>query len=158
VNVACNGSNINPVALNLLNKKSANGTYLIPTPQRYSTDTNGNPVGLSSYSIPAHFSEDQFMVNTAWVITAKHTLSERYFYSNDPQNLPFSTCSCTPGNGSTPTFNSQVAVLKLTSALNAHLLNEALISLHPQLWSSTDASELTYDQIGMTARATPPIR
>jgi Carboxypeptidase regulatory-like domain len=155
VNVACNGSNVNPVALNLLNKKIANGTYLIPTPQRYSTDTNGNPVGLSSYSIPAHFSEDQFMVNTDWVITAKHTLSERYFYSNDPQNLPFSTCSCTPGNGLTPTFNSQVAVLKLTSALNGHLLNEALIGYIRSYGRLQTQANLTADQIGMTAPSDP---
>jgi Carboxypeptidase regulatory-like domain len=155
VNVACNGSNINPVALNLLNQKIANGTYLIPTPQRLSTDTNGNPVGLSSYSIPARFTEDQFMVNTDYVLSAKHTLSERYFYSNDPQNLPFSTCSCTPGNGLTPTFNSQVAVLKLTSALNAHFLNEALVGYIRSYGRLNTQANLAFDQIGMTAPSDP---
>jgi hypothetical protein len=155
VNVACNGSNISPVALNLLNKKIANGTYLIPTPQRISTDTNGNPVGLSSYSIPARFTEDQFMVNADYILTAKHTISERYFYSNDPQNLPFSTCSCTPGNGLTPTFNSQVAVLKLTSAMNAHFLNEALIGYIRSYGRLNTQANLTYDQIGMTAPSDP---
>jgi hypothetical protein len=155
VNVACNGSNINPVALNLLNQKIANGTYLIPTPQRLSTDTNGNPVGLSSYSIPARFTEDQFMVNTDYVLSAKHTLSERYFYSNDPQNLPFSTCSCTPGNGLTPTFNSQVAVLKLTSALNAHFLNEALVGYIRSYGRLNTQANLTFDKIGMTAPSDP---
>jgi Carboxypeptidase regulatory-like domain len=155
VNVACNGSNISPVALNLLNQKIANGTYLIPTPQRLSTDTNGNPVGLSSYSIPARFTEDQFMVNTDYILSAKHTLSERYFYSNDPQNLPFSTCSCTPGNGLTPTFNSQVGVLKLTSALNAHFLNEALVAYIRSYGRLQTQANLTYDQIGMTAPSDP---
>jgi hypothetical protein len=155
VNVACNGSNISPVALNLLNQKIANGTYLIPTPQRLSTDTNGNPVGLSSYSIPARFTEDQFMVNTDYVLSAKHTFSERYFYSNDPQNLPFSTCSCTPGNGLTPTFNSQVAVLKLTSALNAHFLNEALVGYIRSYGRLNTQANLTFDKIGMTAPSDP---
>jgi hypothetical protein len=155
VNVACNGSNINPVALNLLNQKLANGTYLIPTPQRLSTDTNGNPVGLSSYSIPARFTEDQFMVNTDYVLSAKHTISERYFYSSDPQNLPFSTCSCTPGNGLTPTFNSQVAVLKLTSALNAHFLNEALVGYIRSYGRLNTQANLTFDKIGMTAPSDP---
>jgi hypothetical protein len=155
VNVACNGSNISPVALNLLNQKIANGTYLIPTPQRLSTDTNGNPVGLSSFSIPARFTEDQFMVNTDYILSAKHTLSERYFYSNDPQNLPFSTCSCTPGNGLTPTFNSQVGVLKLTSALNAHFLNEALVAYIRSYGRLQTQANLTFDQIGMSAPSDP---
>ncbi len=155
VNVACDGSNISPVALNLLHQKIANGTYLIPTPQSYGIDANGNPVGSSSFSIPSHFSEDQFMVNTDWVISAKHTLSERYFYSNDPQNLPFSTCSCTPGNGLTPTFNSQVAVLKLTSALNPHFLNEALIGYIRSYGRLQTQANLTYNQIGMTAPSDP---
>jgi DNA-binding NarL/FixJ family response regulator len=95
------------------------------------------------------------MVNTDWVITAKHTLSESYFYSNDPQNLPFSTCACTPGNGLTPTFNSQVAVLKLTSALNGYLLNEALIGYIRSYGRLQTQANLTYDQTEMTAPSDP---
>jgi hypothetical protein len=50
--VACAGSNINPVAWNLLRQKVANGTYLIPTPQRYTT-VSGIRVGQSTFSIPS---------------------------------------------------------------------------------------------------------
>ena len=155
VGVACDGSNINPVSLNLLHKKIANGTYLIPTPQRYSTDTNGNPIGLSTFSIPSHYSEDQFLVNTDYIVTAKHTLSQRYFYSNQPQNQPFSNTTNTPGNGVTPTFNSQLAVLKLTSALNAHFLNEGLVGYIRSTGRLTTQANLTFDQIGMTAPSDP---
>src|SRR5882724_7661567 len=72
VQVACDGSNINPVALNLLNSKLPNGTYLIPTPQEV---TSG--VGFSSFSLPGHFSEDQYLINGDYVISAKHRLAER---------------------------------------------------------------------------------
>ena len=153
--VLCDGSNINPVALNLLNQKIANGTYLIPTPQRASTDTNGNPVGLSSYSIASRYTEDQFMVNTDYLLTAKHTLSQRYFYSHQPQNLPFSTCSCTPGNGLTPTFGNHVAIVKLTSALNSRLLNEGLIGYIRSSGVLQTQANLTASQIGMTAPSDP---
>ncbi len=37
----------------------------------------------------SHYSEDQFMVNTDYVMSMKHTFSQRYFYSNQPQNQPF---------------------------------------------------------------------
>jgi len=154
-NVACDGSNINPVALNLLNQKIANGTYLIPSPQRFSTDTNGNRVGLSTFSIPSHYSEDQFMVNTDYILSPKHTLSQRYFYSNQPQNQPFSSSTNTPGNGVTPTFNSQVAVMKLTSAVTPHLLNEGLVGYIRNTGRLQTQANLTFDQIGMTAPSDP---
>src|SRR6202046_337913 len=127
VEVACNGSNINPVALNLLNQKIANGTYLIPTPQRSTIDSHGNPIGQSTFSIPSTYNEDQYMINTDYVLSAKHTLSERYFYANYPENQPLATAGNPPGNGVGTIFNDQVALLKLTSALNAHFLNEALV-------------------------------
>jgi hypothetical protein len=153
--VACDGSNINPVALKLLNQKIANGTYLIPTPQRVGVDSNGNPAGFSTFSIPSHYKEDQFLVNTDYILSQKHTFSQRYFYSNQPQNQPFSSQANTPGNGVTPTFNSQVAVLKLTSALNGHLLNEALVGYIRNTGRLQTQANLTYDQIGMTAPSDP---
>lgn len=126
--VACNGSNVNPVALKLLQAKIANGTYLIPTPQSIGLDTNGNPIGSSTFSLPSHYSEDQFMVNLDYVLSSKHTLAERYFFSNDPEDQPFSSTADTPGNGVTPTFRNQVGIVKLTSALTPHFLNEGLVS------------------------------
>ncbi len=153
--VACNGSNINPVALNLLRQKIANDTYLIPTPQRIGTDTNGNPVGFSTFSIPSHYSEDQFLVNTDYLFSQKHTLSQRYFYSLQPQNQPFSSTTNTPGNGVSPTFNNQLAVLKLTSALSSHFLNEGLIAYIRSVGRLQTQANLTFDQIGMTAPSDP---
>ena len=49
------GSNINPVALALLNFKFPNGSYAIPSPP--------TGVGDLTYSIPASYREDQFGVN-----------------------------------------------------------------------------------------------
>jgi hypothetical protein len=154
VTVACNGSNINPVALNLLRQKIANGTYLIPTPQRLST-VGGNLVGLSTFSIPSHYSEDQFLINTDYLLTPKHTFSQRYFYSRQPQDQPFSSTTNTPGNGVTPNFNSQVAVLKLTSALSSRFLNEALIGYIRSVGRLQTQANLTFDQIGMSAPSDP---
>jgi hypothetical protein len=155
VEVACNGSNINPVALNLLNQKIANGTYLIPTPQRSTIDSHGNPIGQSTFSIPSTYNEDQYMINTDYVLSAKHTLSERYFYANYPENQPLATAGNPPGNGVATIFNDQVALLKLTSALNAHFLNEGLVAYIRSSGHLQTQSILTYDQIGMTAPSDP---
>ncbi|WP_232298939.1 TonB-dependent receptor [Granulicella tundricola] len=155
VNVACNGSNINPVALNLLNQKLPNGTYLIPTPQRLLTDSNGNPIGQSTFSIPSTYFETQYMINTDYTISPKNTLSERYFYANYPEDQPLGTAGDTPGNGVSTVFNDQIGLLKLTSALTPHLLNEALVAYIRSSGHLQTESTLTASQIGMTAPSDP---
>ena len=143
------------MALNLLNQKIANGTYLIPTPQRTTIDTNGNPIGISTFSIPSTYNENQYMVNIDYLVSSKNTISERYFYSNYPEDEPFSTAGDTPGNGVGTIFNDQVALLKLTSAVNTHFLNEALAGYIRSSGHLQTQSTLTASQIGMTAPSDP---
>jgi len=147
--VACDGSNINPVALKLLNVKIPNGTFLIPTPQ---TITNG--VGLSVFSLPGRFTEDQFLVNTDYVISAKHRLTERYFYARAPQDIPFSQCffntPCTPGSDQGAQFQNHVASLKLTSVLSNALVNEAAVDYSRNRGILTSGSKITDTSLGIT--------
>jgi hypothetical protein len=63
VSVAANGSNINPVALQLLNLKLPDGSYLIPTPQVINPSLPLASQGLSTISNPCHFIENQFVPN-----------------------------------------------------------------------------------------------
>jgi Carboxypeptidase regulatory-like domain len=153
VQVACDGSNINPVALQLLNTKLPNGTFLIPTPQRITTDSSGNLAGFSAFSLPGHFTEDQVLVNTDYVVSAKHRLSERYFYARDPQNKPFSNCftvACTPGSGLKSEFKNYVASLKLTSTLSNSFVNEALVNFTRNTGVLTSESKISDQSLGIT--------
>ncbi len=148
VQVACNGSNINPVALKLLSVKLPNGTFLIPTPQKI---TNG--VGFSAYSLPGHFDEDQFLINTDFVLSNTHRLAQRYFYSRAPQVAPFSTCffvACTPGSAQDASFRNHLASLKLTSAFSAGLVNEALVSFSRNTGVLTSASNIQDQDLGIS--------
>jgi hypothetical protein len=147
--VACDGSTINPVAISLLQKKLPDGSYVIPTPQNYVTNSQGVPAGTSSFSIPAYFREDQFLVNTDYVINAKHTISERYFYSYDPEVLPFNG-NTLPGYGAAVTFKNHNATLKLTSLLTNNLVNEARIG-YTRIWGDNNSLNLfPGSDIGMT--------
>jgi hypothetical protein len=147
--VACDGSNINIVALNLLNTKIPNGTFLIPTPQ---TITNNQ--GFSAYSLPGRFTEDQFLINGDYVISAKHRLAERYFYARAPQNVPFSQCffstPCTPGSDQGAKFNNHVASLKLTSLLSNALVNEAMVDYSRNRGVLVSGSKITDESLGIT--------
>jgi Carboxypeptidase regulatory-like domain/TonB dependent receptor len=149
VQVACNGSNISPVALALLQKTLPDGSYVIPTPQNVSMTSQGALIGQSSFSIPADFREDQFLINTDYVINAKNTLSERYFYSYDPETLPFNG-DTVPGYGANVIFKNHNATLKLTTLLTNNLVNEARVG-YTRVWGHNTSQNLfPSSDIGMT--------
>jgi hypothetical protein len=148
--LACNGSNINPVALTLLQMKLPDGTYLIPTPQRILT--SGRNTGLGSYSIslPSTFHENHYLANVDDAISAKKNLSGRVLISGVHQVRSLSApYGLNPGPqfvpGSPHGFRPRdyVASLRLTSILTSNIVNEA--------WVAYTQS----DSIG-DSRGTPP--
>jgi hypothetical protein len=150
------GSNINPVALALLNFKLPNGNFLIPSPQTIDPSKPFASQGFSAFSEPCQFDEDQLLFNLDYTGLPKSHLSTRFFFSNDSQQVTF------PGNGlnfagNMPGFaspgDSQFAVFSLAHNYvfnNAHL-NEARIGYvrtststqahSPFAWSAVGASE-----------------
>jgi hypothetical protein len=111
VAVAPDGSNINPVALALLNMKLPNGTYAIPTPQ---TILPGG-IGESTYSFPGRYREDQFTVNLDHNFRPADQLVARFFYSKDNTDQPFTPFASTvPGWGTT--FDAANLIFTLSEA------------------------------------------
>ena len=122
--VACDGSNINPVAIKLLQAKNPDGSYFIPS----SALPGQNQTGVT-YSDPARDTEHQGMINLDYLLSQKHTLVSRYFISDEPQTIPFACANCLPGTLSTNEYGYQDGVLKLTSVLTPNLVNEARASV-----------------------------
>jgi len=69
--VACDGSNINPVALNILNIQLDDGRYFFP-----SSGTSG--YRQTTFSSPAIYNGDQEVANGDYVLNSKHTLSAAF--------------------------------------------------------------------------------
>ncbi len=144
--VACDGSNINPVAMNILRLKLPNGQYYIPSP------TTSGPV---SYSIPAIYKEHQGMGNWDYVVNSKNTLSGRYFYSSDPTVAPFPgglgfPSPNVPGNPVSWTFAGHNASLKLTSTLTDTVVNEARMSYQRYGVLNSNDIPFTGTEVGLT--------
>jgi outer membrane receptor protein involved in Fe transport len=129
--VACDGSNINPVALAILNAKLPNGQFVVPSPQITLPNSGPDasdqlPQGQSTYATPAHYSEDQFSVNLDHVLSRKNTLSERFFYSRAPTMEPFSPNAANlPGWGTNQLDRNTMLVLADTHVLNPNMVNIA---------------------------------
>ncbi len=123
VGVAANGSNINPVALNLLNARLPNGQYVVPNPQTILS--NGS--GFSTYSLGAHFSEDQYVGDLDYQVNNSNKLAVKTFYSHDPSTIPFSTSAGqnVPGFGESDEKINWNDTLILTSTITPQIVNEA---------------------------------
>ena len=126
--VACDGSNIHPVALALLNFKLSSGQYAIPNPQIAlpSSDPTQLPVGESTYAIPASYREDQYSLNLDHTVTKKNSLAARLFYSRAPTAEAFSpNAANVPGWGTNEVDKNAMGVVSDTQTVNSNLVNVA---------------------------------
>jgi hypothetical protein len=150
--VACNGANINPVAVNILQLKNPDGSYYVPSA------SNGKYQN-ATFSIPARFTEHQAIGNVDYVINSKNTLSWRWFYNNDPTNYSFwcgaSTAggtipgTCLPDTGSAAVTGNRDYVVKLTTVLTNNLVNEARISIQRAVATLGQTVPFTDTQVGI---------
>jgi hypothetical protein len=124
VQVACDGSTINPIAIKMLQ-------YQLPNGQYYLQGSTTGAFQTTNITIPATYREDQGMGNIDWVISPKHTPALRYFDSYAPSFLPLSSSNM-PGYGTYELTNETTALAKLTSILTSSLVNEIPPLLSPR--------------------------
>ena len=120
--IAPDGSNINPIAIALLQAKTADGSYFIP-----SSGTAGFQSGVV-YSIPAYDREYQGMLNLDYILNNKNTFSFRFYRSWEPQSISFSGAAYLPGTPATDPFGYHNMVTRLTTIVNNSLVNELHVS------------------------------
>jgi Carboxypeptidase regulatory-like domain len=138
--LACDGSNISPQSLALLNAKLPNGQYYIP----------GNPSGAYgpvTYSQPATFTEHQLITNVDYVINSKNTLSVKYFWTGDNEFAPLSGTDV-PGTPVTSKYGNINAVARLTTLLTTSLVNELHVAGQRNGQHQSDTTVLTPQSIG----------
>lgn len=97
--IKSDGSNINPAALALLNFKLPDGQFLIPTPQTIDASQPFGSQGVSVFTDPCNFVEDQFLANADYLSSEKSRISVRTFYGSDRKTITF------PGNFFNPVPN-----------------------------------------------------
>src|SRR5271170_641050 len=153
--VACDGSNINPVAVAILNAKLPNGQFAVPSPQVPLPITGPDPsdqfpVGQSTFAPPAHYREDQFTIDLDDTLSDRNTLSGRFFYSRAPTTQPFSpNAANVPGWGTDELNRNTMFVLSDTHVFTSNLVNIARFGYMRYDGLSTVQNPLTAQAIGM---------
>lgn len=126
--VACDGSNISPAALNLLNSRLPNGEFAIPSPQIAlpSSDPTQFPVGQSTFALAGRYNEDQYTANLDQNLSASDSASLRFFFARAPLTLPFSPNAATvPGWGTNELDHNIMTVLSETHIFSSSFINLA---------------------------------
>lgn len=152
--IACDGSNINPVALALLNFRFPNGKFAVPSPQILlpSTDATQIPVGESTFATPATYNEDQYTANIDARISDRNQFTTRFFYSHAPTIEPFSpNAANVPGWGTTELDQNTMLVLAETHQFNPHLINVARFGFMRFDGDSVVANPILASDLGTTS-------
>jgi len=146
VAVAPDGSNINPVALALLNFKLPDGSFAIPSPQTILP----TGIGESTYSVPAKYREDQVTANLDHQLSSRNQLSGRFFYSRQNSTVPFNSFAATvPGFGGGQINRNDDFVLSDTHVFNSNLVNVARFGFIRFDGSLTTINPITGAAVGM---------
>ena len=157
VAVASNGSNISPQALALLNLKLPNGQFAIPSPQTINTAQPLPLQGFSSFSVPATFDEDQFLVNLDYLRSAKTRIAGRFFFADSSQNLslpPSQIAATAPGFPSLTDTRMVNFSLAHTYTFSARLLNQAEVGFHRIASPTIQQEVFKFSDVGIKAPAT----
>lgn len=154
VSIATDGSNINPVALEILNFKVPSGSYLIPSPQTVNSSLPLASQGFSSISSPCPFNEDQFLTNLDANLSKNSTLAIRFLWSNGTMNVSF------PGNGLNGTGNIagfpsdidnrfRVVSASWVRLVQAQLLNDLRFGYTNTLGSTSAQAPFQWSDLGV---------
>jgi len=155
--VACDGSNINPVALKLLQLKLPDGSYLIPTPQRILSSGVNAGLGFSSYSLRSTYDENQYLANITYLVSRKHTLTGRFYYARAKTQRAFGSnflrapeTPPTPGFPVTLDDTNYITSVQLSSVFTTNIANEARMTFTENRSEPTVTGLPSVASVGMT--------
>ncbi len=142
--VAGDGSDINPVAVAMLNLKLPNGTYMIPSPQIAGAGVN------YTASVPSTYNDDQGIVNIDHQFTDNNHLAFKAMIGDQPTYKAFTSAGANvPGFGSTQDFKGRNANLTDTYIFSSSLVNQARFGVSRVLGQVVPQSIFNLSSIGM---------
>jgi hypothetical protein len=151
VAVAPDGSNINPVALNLLSAKNPDGTFVIPSPQTSRSGVNYTAV------VPGHYNEDQFNTNLDFNLRRPDRLSVKFFVSNSNQDVPFFGASV-PGFPALRSYQNRNLAIAETHIFSPQTINQFRFGFSRLAGQGVAGGTLTDQDVGINRFSDPQER
>jgi hypothetical protein len=142
-------SQIDPAALVILQAKSSNGKFIVPTP----TVTDPGQIQILGGNAlisgpPSTFKADQVNGNVDYIFSEKDRLAAKYYFQNDPSASPFAV-SQVLGFQQSLRAGSQVFSLDNTTVLTSNATWEQRIGFIRQFANATTAQQLSPSALGI---------
>ncbi len=148
-------SQIDPVALAIMQAKASNGQYLVPSQNIF------NPDQISSlgYDALEHgpsstFDADQINANLDYNIGDRDRLSGKYYFQHNPSTSPFAV-SQVQGFNQSLNAGSQVFSLDNTTTLNPNMVWEQRLGFIRELAIANTSQALTPSNLGINLLGSP---
>jgi hypothetical protein len=142
-------SQIDPAALVILQAKSSNGKFIVPTP----TVTDPAQIQVLGGNAlisgpPSTFTADQVNGNIDYIFSDKDRLAGKYYFQNDPSASPFAV-SQVLGFQQSLRAGSQVFSLDNTTVLTSNTTWEQRIGFIRQFANATTTQQLSPSALGV---------
>ena len=147
---ACTASDMNPVALNIMNQKAPDGSFFIPSASTTNLSAlQGLGADATIQGSPARFRADQVIGNLDFNFSAQDRLAGKYYYQRDPNTNSFAS-SQLKGFPQTMHAGSQVTSLDNTTILNPNLSWEQRFGFIREVAYAGTSQFLTPSSVGIT--------
>ena len=142
-------SQIDPVAMALLQAKLPNGQFLIPSANVFDVGTINNFGGNAVVQgPPATFKADQVNANIDYLFSTKDRIAAKYYFQNDPSTSPFAV-SQAQGFPQRLQAGSQVVSIENTTVLTPNTTWEQRIGFIRQIANATTSQAFTPSAVGI---------
>lgn len=137
---------VSPIAVSLLNAKTADGSFLIPTPNSASGRYTGAKASI--------FHEEQFNANLDYQVTASNRLTGKFFWVNAPLTLVLPSFlgggPNVPGYGNFQQNNGRLISLQDTHVFSPKTVNEFRAGYNFIRVDATPQEPVTDASVGIT--------
>jgi Carboxypeptidase regulatory-like domain len=144
-----NASQVDPVALAILQAKLPNGQFVVPSASVFNlaqiAALGGN---AEDHAAPSTFNADQVNGNVDYVFSTKDRIAAKYYFQNDPSTSPFAV-SQVQGFNQSLKAGSQVFSLDNTTVLTPNTTWEQRIGFIRQFANAVTAQQFTPNSIGI---------
>ena len=144
-----NVSQVDPVALAILQAKLPNGQFVVPSASKFNLGEiaalGGN---AEDHAPPSTFKADQANGNVDYIFSQKDRIAAKYYFQNDPSTSPFAV-SQVQGFAQTLKAGSQVFSLDNTTVLTPNTTWEQRLGFIRQFANATTAQQFTPSSIGI---------
>ena len=144
---------IDPVALALLNLKTPNGQFLIPS-ENAPIEKSIQPFNSFVQGPASQFNASQANANIDYNFGSKDRLAGKYYYQSDPTNIPFAV-SAVPGFPQTMHAGSQLFSLDNTTVFTPNTTWENRLGFIREVANATTSESVTPASVNLNLLGSP---